>query len=209
LSTIQLDCWVRFNHTLSKPEEQSKGARVNRPRDIPVQYVVECFELTESGVLLWKERPASHFTMTAAGAARWATRFAGTPAGQLNQNGYVLITLTYQRCIHKLGAHRIVWALAHGEWPKQHIDHINRVRSDNRLVNLRDVSHTENMRNATRSVKSRTTLLGAYRGKRGGFRSQINRAGKITYLGSFPTEMDAHLAFLRASALLDSPLSGE
>jgi len=44
-------------------------------------------------------------------------------------------------------AHCIAWALHYGEWPKQEIDHINRVKNDNRIVNLRDVSHTENMRN--------------------------------------------------------------
>jgi hypothetical protein len=45
------------------------------------------------------------------------------------------------------GAARLAWLYVHGEWPKNQIDHINRLRDDNRLVNLRDVTHTENCNN--------------------------------------------------------------
>jgi hypothetical protein len=36
--------------------------------------------------------------------------------------------------------HILAWALYYGEWPKQTIDHINGIRGDNRIENLRDVS---------------------------------------------------------------------
>jgi hypothetical protein len=44
-------------------------------------------------------------------------------------------------------AHRLAFYIAYGEWPKQVIDHINRIKDDNRLVNLRDVSISVNARN--------------------------------------------------------------
>jgi hypothetical protein len=44
-------------------------------------------------------------------------------------------------------AARLAWLYVHGEWPKNQIDHINRVRDDDRLVNLRDVTRTENQNN--------------------------------------------------------------
>lgn len=44
-------------------------------------------------------------------------------------------------------AHRVAWFLEYGEWPVLHIDHINRVRFDNRIQNLRLVTVSENVRN--------------------------------------------------------------
>ncbi len=44
-------------------------------------------------------------------------------------------------------AHRIIWLLHTGDWPVMHLDHINGKRSDNRVVNLRAVTRTENMMN--------------------------------------------------------------
>jgi hypothetical protein len=51
--------------------------------------------------------------------------------------------------INRLGyySHRLAWLYVYGEWPKQQIDHINRIRNDNRICNLRDVSPAENMAN--------------------------------------------------------------
>lgn len=43
--------------------------------------------------------------------------------------------------------HRVVWAMHYGEWPEQEIDHINHIRDDNRIENLRDVPHRLNQQN--------------------------------------------------------------
>lgn len=68
---------------------------------------------------------------------------AGCPGG----GGYLLIMI--QRRLHL--AHRLAWLYMHGEWPKLTIDHINRNRSDNRIANLRDVSHKQNQQNKSKS----------------------------------------------------------
>lgn len=44
-------------------------------------------------------------------------------------------------------AHRLAWLMYYGSEPEGEIDHINRDPSDNRIENLRCVTHAENMYN--------------------------------------------------------------
>lgn len=60
-----------------------------------------------------------------------------------NSNGYLRIRVN--GVLYK--AHRLAWLHFHGEWPTQNIDHLNGDRTDNRISNLRDVSHRENQNN--------------------------------------------------------------
>jgi len=83
----------------------------------------------ETGVLRWK---VSRGRFAKPGV------IAGTP-----HHGYVRVTVN-RRFLY---AHRIAWAMSTGKWPTGDIDHINGNRSDNRLKNLRDVSHAANTQN--------------------------------------------------------------
>ena len=66
------------------------------------------------------------------------------PAEYGDANGYIVVRKG--RKMVKL--HRLIWEHAHGPIPgKLQVDHINGVRSDNRIENLRLVSPDENMRN--------------------------------------------------------------
>lgn len=78
-------------------------------------------------------------------ASRVAT--AGSRAGSMDRNGYIRISLDGRRYL----AHRLAWLMTHGEWPRGQIDHINGVRNDNRIANLRDVSACENQQNRHRA----------------------------------------------------------
>lgn len=67
----------------------------------------------------------------------------GTMAGLLHLHGYIRITINrkaYQ-------AHRLAWLYVHGVIPET-IDHINGIRHDNRLINLRPCTRSENNYNA-------------------------------------------------------------
>jgi hypothetical protein len=84
------------------------------------------------------------------------------------------------------------------------VDHINGVRSDNRMQNLRVVSCSENMQNIKGAPKhSSTGLLGATPNrKRTAFRSFIRVGGEKRYLGSYPTAEQANQVYLAAKRLL-------
>jgi len=75
----------------------------------------------------------------------------GEVAGTTNNYGYICIKIFSKR----YKAHRLPWLYTHGEFPEDSMDHINRIKNDNRIANLRAVTHTENMRN--RSLQSSNT----------------------------------------------------
>ena len=81
------------------------------------------------------------------GVLRWrVTRgksIEGKQAGCINGRGYVCVNVENRNYL----AHRLGWAIYHGEWPKGVIDHVNGDQADNRLENLRDVSQAVNQRN--------------------------------------------------------------
>lgn len=102
----------------------------------------------ESGKLFWKQRTPDLFSNGRFSAececSRWNTRFAGREAFTATDGkGY-----KHGRIMGKLYcAHRVAWLLHIGDWPEEHIDHINGDKADNRFDNLRLVTHSENMRN--------------------------------------------------------------
>jgi len=88
----------------------------------------------------------------AAGTFRWKIegnkKVLGAEVGTQYKNGYNMITVNGVR--YRAG--RLAWFLSYNYWPRE-IDHINRIKSDDRLVNLREVSHSKNMTNVrTRAI---------------------------------------------------------
>lgn len=86
---------------------------------------------------------------------------------------------------HDTSAHRVAWAIYHGEWPTSMIDHINGVRSDNRIQNLRSVSATENARNTARSKRNRSGILGVALVSRNLWMACIGDGGELKRLGTY------------------------
>lgn len=93
-------------------------------------------------------------------------------------------------------AHRLAWLIVKGEWPKNHIDHINGVKDDNRIANLRDVSSAENHRNMKIHRSGKT--CGVTRHKASGMFQVCIPAdhwlripGKSTYHSSHKTLLEA------------------
>lgn len=105
-------------------------------------------------------------------------------AGTKNKSGYRFIkidNINYQE-------HRLVWLYMYGKFPDKCIDHINHIRDDNRLSNLREVSHAENMRNLALAKNNSSGVAGIYWCKtKSKYISQIKLNGKRVYQRSFNT----------------------
>lgn len=116
-----------------------------------------------------------------------STRYSAIRDGKAEYAGYVSVRLNGRQ----YQAHRVIWAMAHGKWPDGVIDHINGIRSDNRLDNLRDVSQRGNLRNTP-------TARGVPRYKKiahdklsGLWRSYHYSGGEIHMIGKYHTKEDA------------------
>lgn len=112
----------------------------------------------------------------------------GTKAGYMDSNGYWHVEI-FGRSIR---VHRIVWAITHGKYPDGDIDHINGIRSDNRISNLRDVSRSVNSRNAKISKNNTSGVNGVSFCKRSGkWQAYIRGGVNMKHLGYFRTIEEA------------------
>ncbi len=123
------------------------------------------------------------------GVFRWKD---GNVAGATHSSGYLQ---TYVAG-HKLSLHRLAWFITYGRWPVE-IDHINRVKTDNRISNLRNCTRSENAQNRL-LPKGKSGLKGAFRYHRK-WKSQIYKNRKCVYLGLFNTKREAHAAYCEAA----------
>lgn len=115
----------------------------------------------ETGKLYWLPRYAGWSGFNALHAGKEA--FTAVDSG-----GYRIGSIKDKR----YRAHRVVWAIVHGEWP-DHIDHINGDRQDNRIENLRSVTSAENRKNTKRYARNSTGVVGVKVHRDGGYSAYI------------------------------------
>jgi hypothetical protein len=117
-----------------------------------------------------------------------STAQKGARAGSVKTNGRVSIkvdSVPYE-------AHRLAWAMFYGEEPDGEIDHINRNPADNRICNLRCVTHLKNSHNRSTQKTSTSGVTGVLwhiRSKR--WYATIRAGGVRIYLGCFKEKADA------------------
>ena len=97
-------------------------------------------------------------------------------------------------------AHRIAWAIVHGRWPEHFLDHINRVRTDNRLANLREATNAENLRNRSVVRNNESGTKGVRMDKRSKrWQARIKIGGTSISLGAFASRDEAAAAYTAAA----------
>ena len=108
----------------------------------------------------------------------------GRVAGSLDEYGYIRISIKRK----KYRAHRLAWLYCYGRFPEFEIDHINRIKTDNRICNLRDVSSSKNSENTKIRSDNKSGVKGV------SWNKAENRWYvhiKSTYHGSYENLMDA------------------
>jgi hypothetical protein len=138
----------------------------------------------DTGIFVWKKERS--------GRGRNKTK-KGSRAGSINSKGYINITFFGK----SYKAHRIAWAFFYGRFPAGQIDHINGIKKDNRIENLRDCSTQQNCQNKVihRSGRLVGTTFSKTQNK---WISQIRIRGKKVRLGSFESEKEAHEKYIEA-----------
>ena len=110
-----------------------------------------------------------------------------TIAGYINDSGYRHIKFKGKLYL----AHRICWFLYYGKEPDLQIDHINHVRDDNRIVNLREVSNLDNHHNKSKNANNTSGYTGIALQPSGNWRAYITIKGKYKNLGTYKDINDA------------------
>jgi len=146
----------------------------------------------KDGSLVWRARARDKFPTNRA-FNTWNSRYAGNQAlNCTSPHGYNIGGIHGKN----YRAHRVIWAMVHGEWPDSQLDHINRDKADNRISNLRLASNTQNNANRTPLLGSTSKYLGVTWHKlRGKWQAGIVSRTKRTHLGLFEQEEDAALAY--------------
>lgn len=143
----------------------------------------------DNGLMIWKPRDVKFFNdgiRKNNALAIWNTRYSGKFAfNSLNAVGYLEGTLLGKRYL----AHRILWLGYYGNWPIN-CDHVNRIRTDNRISNLRDVSKADNNKNIGKRVSNKSGHTGVCVHK-DHWRAYITIENKQKHLGCFQSKEEA------------------
>ncbi|EEA8306567.1 HNH endonuclease [Salmonella enterica subsp. enterica serovar Rubislaw] len=122
----------------------------------------------------------------------------GSVAGHKYSTGYIRISIDGVQ----YRAQRLAWLYMTGRMPENQIDHINRVRDDNRFVNLRDVPHFVNQMNKgsypDMSKKNRG-LRGVCKVKncKNRWAARVMFQNKSINIGCFGSPEEAHEAYCK------------
>jgi HNH endonuclease len=161
-----------------------------KPRhDLSADYVRSILDYDPvTGELRWKQRTDIRACSN--------SRDAGKIAGNIMPKGHIRVTIKNKRYL----AHRLIWLIMTGEWPKFEVDHKDLDGSNNRWDNLREATHSQNVCNGALRSNNASGFKGVYWDKKmQKWRASIRLSYKLHHLGFFDAPEIAHQAYSAAS----------
>ncbi len=126
----------------------------------------------------------------------------GSKVGHHDKDGYIQVSVKGKR----YRAHRLAVLYMKGYWPENEVDHLNRIRDDNRWMNLEEKGHQCNIRNAKVKSTSKTGISGvSWCVKLDKWRSHIVIDNRQKHLGYFKDFVKAVVARWQAEKKYNFP----
>ena len=141
---------------------------------------------------LFEYREDGHFYRKVAGKGTKV----GKIAGGKNDKGYIILRIKDKQ--YRL--HRLIWLYHYGLFPTNQIDHINGIKNDNRIDNLREANNSQNNANKPKRLNCSSKFKGVSWAKREQkWRVRIRINWKEKYLGFYHEESAAAEAYNEAA----------
>ena len=97
--------------------------------------------------------------------------------------------------------HRVIWFAYYGKWPINQIDHINGIKDDNRISNLREANSFQNQMNRAEQKNNTSGRKGVcFHIRLRKWQARIASNGKRVHIGYFQFKRDAIFAYDSACA---------
>jgi hypothetical protein len=126
---------------------------------------------------------------------------SGRDVGRVSTNGYLLLAAKHDGKTVTLLAHRVAWQLYYGLPPASNIDHVNRDKLDNKIVNLRLCTQTQNQGNYPMRSSNSSGYRGVYwSNHHKKWVAQIRLHGKTRRIGGYKTAEEASAAYMKEAA---------
>jgi hypothetical protein len=118
------------------------------------------------------------------------------PRTRANDRGYIQLKINNKT----VRAHQLAWLLHYGEWPGQSIDHVNGIKADNRICNLRLATQALNCQNVVKPRKNnKSGYLGVHFSKvMNKYEASLRHNRKTIHLGYSDDPAQAHQIYLEA-----------
>jgi hypothetical protein len=118
---------------------------------------------------------------------------SGKKLNNIRPDGYILLSIRIDKIKYQVLGHRFAYYYVNNNLPEL-IDHINSIRDDNRISNLREATYQLNNRN-------RNSKGYIYDKSRNKWRARIKTDKCELFLGRFDTEDEARKAYTEAKKL--------
>lgn len=127
-------------------------------------------------------------------------RKRGQIVGSKHVSGYLIFSVGFNNKSWSLRVHRVCWFLHYGTWPDDFLDHVNGIKDDNRISNLRPASYKTNNLNISKSSANKSGYKGvSWCKEKKKWVSRIGVNGRHLFLGRFNCKTAAALAYDKAS----------